>query len=176
MGGSLAAQRGDRLEARREGYSIHRRRTDLLRNGGVLLPTAPTRPAHRCSRASVRPTRWTRAAPPSAPTSTSIANLTEKLLASAAVRAEHYSDFGSNLSGKISGRYDFNDAFALRGSVQNGFRAPSLQQQYFATTSTNFIGGVPFDITTFPATDPVARARRQAARRRKVSSTSRSAR
>jgi iron complex outermembrane receptor protein len=42
--------------------------------------------------------------------------------------------------------------------VQNGFRAPSLQQQYFATTSTNFIGGVPFDITTFPATTAVAAA------------------
>ena len=47
--------------------------------------------------------------------------------------------------------------------MQNGFRAPSLQQQFFPTTSTNFINGVPFDITTFPATDPVARrARRQA--------------
>ena len=42
--------------------------------------------------------------------------------------------------------------------MQNGFRAPSLQQQFFATTSTNFINGVPFDITTFPATDPVAAA------------------
>jgi iron complex outermembrane receptor protein len=74
------------------------------------------------------------------------------------VRGEHYSDFGSNASGKLALRYDFSDAFALRGSVQNGFRAPSLQQQYFATTSTNFIGGIPFDVTTFPVTDPVARA------------------
>ena len=40
--------------------------------------------------------------------------------------------------------------------MQNGFRAPSLQQQYFSTTSTNFINGVPFDITTFPVNDPVA--------------------
>ena len=31
-----------------------------------------------------------------------------------------------------------------------------LQQQFFATTATNFIGGAAFDITTFPATDPVA--------------------
>jgi iron complex outermembrane recepter protein len=62
------------------------------------------------------------------------------------------------VSGKLSGRYDFTSAFALRGSVQNGFRAPSLQQQFFASTSTNFIDGVPFDITTFPATDPVAEA------------------
>ena len=86
------------------------------------------------------------------------ANLTEKLLASAALRVEDYSDFGSNVSGKLSGRYDFVDGFALRGSYSTGFRAPALQQQYFATTSTNFIGGVPFDITTFPATDPVAAA------------------
>ncbi len=44
-----------------------------------------------------------------------------------------------------------------------------LQQQYFATTSTNFINGVPFDITTFPATDPVAQALgAKAARRREV--------
>jgi iron complex outermembrane receptor protein len=42
--------------------------------------------------------------------------------------------------------------------LQNGFRAPSLQQQNFATTSTNFINGVPFDITTFPVSDPVAQA------------------
>src|SRR5690606_35981351 len=86
------------------------------------------------------------------------ANVTEKLLASVAVRGESYSDFGENLSGKLSARYDFTENFALRGSVQNGFRAPSLQQQFFATTSTNFIGGIPFDITTFPATDPVAQA------------------
>jgi iron complex outermembrane receptor protein len=86
------------------------------------------------------------------------ANVTERLLGSVAVRVEDYSDFGSNVSGKLALRYDFTDNFALRGSVQNGFRAPSLQQQFFATTSTNFINGVPFDITTFPATDPVAEA------------------
>jgi iron complex outermembrane receptor protein len=62
------------------------------------------------------------------------------------------------VSGKIAARYDFSDTVAVRTSYSTGFRAPSLQQQYFATTSTNFINGVPFDITTFPATDPVARA------------------
>ncbi|MDZ4760612.1 MAG: TonB-dependent receptor [Alphaproteobacteria bacterium] len=84
------------------------------------------------------------------------ANLTEALLVSAAVRGETYSDFGETVTGKLAARYDFTDAFALRASVQNGFRAPSLQQQFFSTTSTNFILGVPFDITTFPVTDPVA--------------------
>jgi iron complex outermembrane receptor protein len=73
------------------------------------------------------------------------------------VRAEHYSDFGDNVSGKLSVRFNFTDDFALRGSVQNGFRAPSLQQQFFAATSTNFNSvGVPFDVITFPVTDPVA--------------------
>jgi iron complex outermembrane receptor protein len=88
------------------------------------------------------------------------ANLTEKLLGSAAVRFEDYSDFGSNVSGKLALRYDFTDSFALRGSVQNGFRAPSLQQQFFSTTSTNFIGtpAQPFEVRTFPVTDPAAQA------------------
>lgn len=86
------------------------------------------------------------------------ANLTAKLLGSAAVRVEDYSDFGSNVSGKVALRYDFTEAFALRGSVQNGFRAPSLQQQFFSTTSTNFIGtpAQPFDVRTFPVSDAAA--------------------
>ena len=84
------------------------------------------------------------------------ANITPELLASAAVRAEHYSDFGNSLAGKLSARYDFSKSFALRGSLQNGFRAPSPQQQNFTSTSTNFINGVPFEITTFKPTDPVA--------------------
>jgi iron complex outermembrane receptor protein len=85
-------------------------------------------------------------------------NFTEQLSGSAAVRYEHYSDFGDTVTGKVAGRFEVNENFALRGSIQNGFRAPSLQQQYFTATSTNFINGVPFDITTFPATDPVAAA------------------
>ncbi|HEU4375804.1 MAG TPA: TonB-dependent receptor, partial [Telluria sp.] len=75
---------------------------------------------------------------------------------SVAVRGEHYSDFGNSLAGKLAARYDFSKQFALRGSLQNGFRAPSPQQQNFTATSTNFISGVPFEITTFKPTDPVA--------------------
>ncbi|HZX28642.1 MAG TPA: TonB-dependent receptor, partial [Telluria sp.] len=85
-------------------------------------------------------------------------NLTKEFLGSFAVRGEHYSDYGNSLAGKLAGRYDFSKEFALRGSVQNGFRAPSPQQQNYTSTSTNFIGGVPFDITTFKPTDPVAAA------------------
>jgi iron complex outermembrane recepter protein len=92
--------------------------------------------------------------------------LTEKLTASAAVRYEDYSDFGTNTSGKLSARYDFTDAFALRGAVSTGFRAPSLQQQYFTSTSILYInqtvGGVttavPFETGTYPSVSAVGKA------------------
>lgn len=76
----------------------------------------------------------------------------------AAARYEHYSDFGDTLTAKFAARYEFARGFAVRGSVSNGFRAPSLHQQYFTTTSTNFIGGVPVDISTVAVNSPVARA------------------
>lgn len=147
------------LEARRENYSIFAGEPNSYINGGAVLPGgAPTQsgsqvfPGFRPANAVDKDRNAVGAYLDLE------ANITQKLLASLAVRGEHYSDFGGNVSGKVAARYDFTDAFALRGSVQNGFRAPSLQQQYFATTSTNFINGVPYDITTFPATDPVARA------------------
>jgi iron complex outermembrane receptor protein len=73
-------------------------------------------------------------------------------------RYEHFSDFGSTWNGKFAARWEPVDGFALRGSVSNGFRAPSLHQQYFTTTSTNFIGGLPVDISTLAVTSPVALA------------------
>ena len=89
-------------------------------------------------------------------------NFTQAFSAGFAARAEHYSDFGDNLSGKLGARYDFTPSFALRGAISTGFRAPSLQQQYFTSTATNFIvvGGVnqPFEITTFPVSSSVAKA------------------
>src|SRR5690606_36593986 len=52
----------------------------------------------------------------------------------------------------------FNDAFALRGTVSNGFRAPSLQQEYYTSTATVFVQGVetPFETGTFPSVSEVA--------------------
>lgn len=73
-------------------------------------------------------------------------------------RFEHYSDFGSTVTGKLATRFEVAPGFALRGSLSNGFRAPSLHQQYFTTTSTNFISGVPVDISTVAVNSPVARA------------------
>jgi iron complex outermembrane recepter protein len=84
------------------------------------------------------------------------AQVTEQFLASAAVRAEDYSDFGSAVTGKLAARFDFTPSFALRGAVSTGFRAPGLQQEFFTSTATNFINGAPFEVGTFPATSPTA--------------------
>ena len=144
-------------EARREGYELFAGEPDSYRHGGVTLANGTPAPPGAQVFPGFRP------ANESSTHRTAIgafvdleANLTKELLASVAVRGEHYSDFGESLAGKLALRYDFNKAFALRGSVQNGFRAPSPQQQNFTTTSTNFINGVPFEITTFKPNDPVA--------------------
>ncbi len=161
------------IEARQENYSIFAGETDSWINGGVLLPlggsgcltpTPEQVTAGGCATASgaqvfpgFRPANEVDEDRTAVGAYIDLeADLTEKLLGSVALRVEDYSDFGSNVSGKVAMRYDFTESFALRASVQNGFRAPSLPQQYFATTSTNFINGVPFDITTFPVSDPVA--------------------
>jgi len=52
----------------------------------------------------------------------------------AAARYERFSSFGGTLDGKLSSRFEITPAFALRGSVSTGFRAPTPGQLY--TTST----------------------------------------
>ncbi|AND69685.1 hypothetical protein ATSB10_22310 [Dyella thiooxydans] len=90
-------------------------------------------------------------------------DLTYKFSAGLAARYEHYSDFGSTTSAKLSGRYAFTDTVAVRGTVSNGFRAPSLQQEYYSSTAINFVNQgngvlVPYTIRTFPVSDPAAQA------------------
>ncbi len=61
----------------------------------------------------------------------------EGLKLDGAVRYEHYSDFGNKVIGKLSGRYDFSHAFALRGTVSNGFRAPTLAEEFYSATNVS---------------------------------------
>ncbi|OAJ60045.1 hypothetical protein A6V36_25370 [Paraburkholderia ginsengiterrae] len=59
-------------------------------------------------------------------------HLTPKWTVDLAGRFEHYSDVGSTANGKVATRYDFTPAFAVRGSVSTGFRAPSLAEEYYS--------------------------------------------
>ncbi|HEX8055057.1 MAG TPA: TonB-dependent receptor [Novosphingobium sp.] len=64
-----------------------------------------------------------------------IAKPTDAWQIDAAGRFEHYSDFGDTVIGKLTTRYDFSDAFALRGTVSTGFRAPTLQESGYSSTN-----------------------------------------
>ena len=86
------------------------------------------------------------------------ADITEKFSAGVAGRYEDYSDFGDQVSGKLSARYAFTDAVALRGTVSSGFRAPALAQQHYQAVTTNITNGVAFETGTFPAAGAAAQA------------------
>ena len=73
-------------------------------------------------------------------------DVTKAWLVEGAVRYEHYTDFGSNVTGKVATRLKLSDNFALRGTLSSGFRAPSLAQIYFNTVFTNVVGGKPIDV------------------------------
>lgn len=85
-------------------------------------------------------------------------DVTDKWFVSGAVRTEQYSDFGGVFTGKFATRYSITNNLALRGSVSNGFRAPSLQELNYSHTFTFFLDLDPFDGTLFPNGSAQAKA------------------
>jgi iron complex outermembrane receptor protein len=67
-------------------------------------------------------------------------NLMAKWKVDLAGRFENYSDFGNAATGKLSTRYDFNDMFALRGTVNNSIRAPTLAEEYHTAMTVTTSG------------------------------------
>jgi iron complex outermembrane recepter protein len=85
-------------------------------------------------------------------------NVSKAWLVSAALRYENYSDFGSTFSYKFATRVKVAKGLNFRGAIATGFRAPSLQQRYFNSTSTQFIGGLPFEVASFKNNSKAAEA------------------
>lgn len=85
-------------------------------------------------------------------------DVTDRFKVQTALRHERYSDFGSTTTGKLAGAYRVAPNVLLRGSASTGFRAPSLQQMYFSSTFTDFVGGQPLDVVLAPNGGPVANA------------------
>ncbi|WP_293369425.1 TonB-dependent receptor [Phenylobacterium sp.] len=67
-------------------------------------------------------------------------------------RYEHYNDFGDTTVGKLTARYDFTPAFALRGTISDGFRAPTLAEEYYSATNV----APTFAVVQLPANSPAA--------------------
>jgi iron complex outermembrane receptor protein len=78
------------------------------------------------------------------------ADFTDAVLVSMASRFENYSDFGSTINFKLAGLFKLSDNFNLRAAGNTGFRAPSLHQLNFNSTSTIFDqNGNPQEVGTF---------------------------
>jgi iron complex outermembrane receptor protein len=74
-------------------------------------------------------------------------------LVDGAVRHEHFSDFGDTTVFKLTSRYDFSPAIAIRGTVSTGFRAPTLAEAFYSglNVGPSSISGV------LPANSPAPR-------------------
>ncbi len=85
------------------------------------------------------------------------ADFTERFLVSFASRFEDYSDFGSTINFKLATRYKLTDDINIRAAANTGFRAPSLHQLNFNSTSTIFDNfGEPQEVGTFANDSRVA--------------------
>ena len=152
-------------EVRWEQYKVRAGEPDSYRNGGVLILDGPNVGTIGGSAPGAQVFGGFKPSDAGAHARTSKAlyvdlenKLTDQWLVSAAGRFEDYSDFGNSTTGKLATRFEFVKGFAARASLSSGFRAPHLAQQWFSTTSTNFIGGVPFEISTFPVGTAIAQA------------------
>lgn len=98
-------------------------------------------------------------------------DITKSWMVGAAVRGELFSDTGkssddekqffadafSSLAWKITSRYIISNKVTLRGAVNTGFHAPSLQQRFFSSTATQFVNGELSEVGYFPNTSRAAK-------------------
>ncbi|BCW90922.1 Vitamin B12 transporter BtuB [Alphaproteobacteria bacterium SO-S41] len=85
--------------------------------------------------------------------------LASNLLLDVAGRYENFSDFDDTFAGKAALRWEFAEGLALRASVSNSYRAPSLVQVGYGTSSLSFgPGGSLQSVQTLQVDDPLARA------------------
>lgn len=132
------------FEARRDSYGITAGEPDSYRDGGIKVLDGPNLGAQPTPGAQVFP--GFQPGDEGDHSRTNIAayidlegSPTEKLALGLAARTEHYSDFGSATIGKVSGRFELLPGYAIRGAFNTGFRAPSLGQEFFSSTATNFL-------------------------------------
>jgi iron complex outermembrane receptor protein len=84
--------------------------------------------------------------------------VSDNLMVNAAIRYDDYDGFGDTTNFKLAGNLRVTDNFRLRASASTGFRAPSMQQLYFSSFSTQFLGGVQVETGTFRNDSSVAQA------------------
>ncbi|MXP10196.1 TonB-dependent receptor plug domain-containing protein [Pseudoblastomonas halimionae] len=78
----------------------------------------------------------------------------ENLILNASIRYTDYDSYGSDVTYKVAGEWEFFDGLGIRGSYGTSYRAPALAEQFLGATS-GFLGSGsdPCDGGNFPA-DP----------------------
>jgi len=85
--------------------------------------------------------------------------ITDKFSGAIALRYESPDDYDTSLVYKVSGRYQFTDTFALRGTYNTGFRTPTPGQAHtLNVTTTADASGNLVPSGTYPVDNPVALA------------------
>ena len=86
--------------------------------------------------------------------------LADATLAQYALRYENFSDFGGTLNGKFALRHELADDWAVRGSVNTGFHAPTPGQSNLQKVTTTFDNdtGLQVESGTVPPDHPLALA------------------
>lgn len=86
-------------------------------------------------------------------------DFTEKFSGGIAFRYEDYDEFDSTSDWKVSARYAFTDAFAVRATANTGFRVPTPGQvNTLNITTTSDVNGNLIPNGTYPVNNPVALA------------------
>ncbi|WP_238349325.1 TonB-dependent receptor plug domain-containing protein [Pseudomonas putida] len=133
---------GAGLEYRTDTYQIRAGEYASYADGGYIYPEGSPNAGKRPNAGSAGWGGFSPAAAGSWERSNTAAyvDLTQKFTdaweVSVAGRFEHYSDVGDTASGKLSTRYQLTPTLAVRGTINNGFRAPSLQQQHFSSSTS----------------------------------------
>jgi iron complex outermembrane recepter protein len=83
-------------------------------------------------------------------------DLTDALSIGIAGRYENYNTFGGALVAKVNARYEFSDAFAIRGTIGSGFHAPSPGQNNVEILTTGFTAGNQVQTGTYRTSNPIS--------------------
>ena len=84
------------------------------------------------------------------------ADITDSFTAAIAVRYEDFETFGDTTNSKVALRWALTDTFALRGSWNTGFRAPTPGQENVTKLTTDIVGTQLIQSGQIPPTNPVA--------------------
>jgi len=84
-------------------------------------------------------------------------DLTKALSVGLAGRYEHYDSFGGTVVGKFNAIYRVTDGLSIRGTVGNGFHAPSPGQSHDSILTTAFNNGNQVQTGTYPVDTAISR-------------------